>query len=63
MITVKEKIRGDIDEELRQIESITEPQSIYPKILRLPKQTKQKNKRGKYNISTKTFEFPQENFN
>ena len=64
MITVKEKVRSDnIDEELKQIESITEPQSIYPEILKLPKQTKEKNKRGTYNISTKTFEtYAEENF-
>jgi len=63
MMEVRTKIRGDIDEELKQIESITEPNSIYPKILELPKQSKQKNKRGQYNISTKTFEtYAEENF-
>ena len=63
MISVKEKIKPDIEQDLKFIESITEPQSIYPKILRLPKQTKQKNKRGQYNISTKTFEtYAEENF-
>ena len=62
-IELREKVRGDIDKELKEIESITEPNSIYPKILKLPKQTKQKNKRGTYNISTKTFEtYAEENF-
>ena len=62
-IELKEKIRGDIEQELKQIESITEPDSIYPKILKLPKQTKEKNKCGKYNIETKTFEtYAEENF-
>jgi len=63
LITVKEKIKSDIEQDLKFIESITEPDSIYPKILKLPKQTKEKNQRGKYNIETKTFEtFAQENF-
>ena len=63
MIEIKTKVRGDIEQELKYIESITEPNSIYPKILKLPEQTKEKNKRGKYNIETKTFEtFAQENF-
>ena len=60
---LKEKIKSDIEKDLKEIESITEPQSIYPKILKLPKQTKEKNKRGQYNISTKTFEtYAEENF-
>ena len=64
MLEIREKVRSkNIDEDLKFIESITEPDSIYPKILKLPKQTKEKNKRGTYNISTKTFEtFAQENF-
>ena len=63
MIEIKSKVRGDIEQELKYIESITEPNSIYPKILKLPKQTKEKNKRGTYNISTKTFEtYAEENF-
>ena len=64
MIEIREKVRSkNIDEEVKEIESITEPDSIYPKILKLPKQTKQKNKRGQYNISKKTFEtFAMENF-
>jgi len=63
MMELKEKIKSDIEKDLKEIESITEPKSIYPKILELPKQTKEKNKRGTYNISTKTFEtYAEENF-
>ena len=64
MIEVRQKVKEEnLEEALRQIESITEPDSIYPKILKLPKQAKQKNKRGTYNISTKTFEtYAEENF-
>lgn len=63
MIEIKSKVRGDVEKELKEIESISELQSIYPKILKLPKQTKEKNKRGQYNISTKTFEtYAEENF-
>lgn len=63
MIDIKFKVCGDIEKELKFIESITEPDSIYPKVLKLPSQTKEKNKRGQYNISTKTFEeFAEGNF-
>ena len=56
MIELKEKIRGDIDEEVKEIESITEPNSIYPKILELHKETKPRHRRAKHDPFKGTFE-------
>lgn len=57
MIEIKTKVRGDLKQELKFIESITKPDSIYPKILQLPNKRNYKTKRlAMYNSLSKDFE-------
>lgn len=56
MIELKTKVRGDLEQELKFIESITEPKSIYPKILELPNRGKRSSKyRARYDPGADEF--------
>jgi len=65
LIEIKSKVRGDIDEELKFIESITEPQSIYPKILELHgrKAKRSKQNRNKSDFMSEDYTIRSEKFN
>lgn len=56
LIEVRTKIKSDIEQDLREIESITEPNSIYPKNLELPDRLPKKRGRVQYDPATNSFE-------
>ncbi len=57
MIEIRTKIKSDIEQDLREIESITEPNSIYPKNLELPDRLpKKRGRRSIFDPSTNSFE-------
>lgn len=60
---VRTKIRPqNYDEEVRKLQSIDKPDSIYPKILELPSEDKQKKRRARFDPLTQEFSDEMETF-